>query len=141
MRAGRKWIFFTAGIAALSFGLEAAEHKHGQLSPKLPDLKASWTVPGLRGPIPGTVPSASAGASAGVVPGANLQQGVANRAYPGASPALNDPPGRGGDMPDKSNKGAAPGKDKQQAPGEHAQVVAEQGAPRERPLHVIPTCD
>jgi hypothetical protein len=56
------------------------------------------------------------------------------------SSVSSDPPGHGGDMPDKSNKGGAQGKDSDDTPGENIQLVVEQRAGGDKPLYQIPTC-
>lgn len=141
MRAGRKWTFFTAGIAALSFGLDAAAQKQAQPFPRqLHDLRPSWAGPDFRGPNAGIAPGLSAGANVGVVPPAPVRESV-SLPVPGNS-AAQVAPGRGGEMPENSNKGGGPGKDKGKpdSPGEHVQVVVEHGAGPARPMHEIPTC-
>ena len=49
-------------------------------------------------------------------------------------------PGHGGEMPEKSNKGGAQGKGKDDTPGENVQVVVEERTDGARRLHRIPTC-
>ena len=106
MRTGRKWTYFTAGIAALLFGLDAAAERPTLRLPTIPDWNKT------------------------------------HAAFPGkgnGSSALTDPPGRGGNMPDGSNK-AGKHKDKDDTPGENAQAVAEAGASSTQQLHRVPTC-
>lgn len=145
MSARRNWYFSTVTIAALTLGLDAAAQRPEHVLQKIHDLKPAWAGPVFPGPNAGLVPGQSArGSTQPSLPGRGLSSGPLAPAPTApddrGSSISKGAPGHGGNMPDKSNKGGAHGKDKHDSPGENVQAIAGDMIPQSRPLHTIPTC-
>ena len=139
MRTGRKWTFLTAGIAALSIGLDAAAQKHlsqiprTDLTPGGPRFEPRQPPgllsghPGKGSPVAGSAVSvpisvergSGAGPTGRGMPGVRATPGqdgvMPEGSYSGGSRGESqskDPPGHRGAMPGNANKDGSNGQAK-----------------------------